>query len=154
MLKTFLTILRHKRFVYRAGRRLGVSRWRLLKHDLSKFSPREFLAYAQQFGPGKERNPSRFAAAWLHHVQHNDHHWEHWVLPQPGKENVSLDMPDQCIREMVADWLGASMAYEGYWPVKGKWRWYTENFKNIQLSSLTRLRAQLYVNQALTPEAR
>jgi hypothetical protein len=29
------TTVRHKWFVYQAGRRLGVSRWQLLVHDLS-----------------------------------------------------------------------------------------------------------------------
>lgn len=42
-------VLRHKYFVYRAGRRLGVPRWRLLVHDLSKFSLTEWRAYAPYF---------------------------------------------------------------------------------------------------------
>jgi Family of unknown function (DUF5662) len=41
--------VRHKRFVYQAGRRLGVARWRLVVHDLSKFRPSEFVPYGRFF---------------------------------------------------------------------------------------------------------
>lgn len=42
-------VLRHKWFVFRAGVRLGVPLWRLVVHDLSKFSPAEWGAYVRNF---------------------------------------------------------------------------------------------------------
>ena len=43
---------RHKVFVYRAGRRLGLGRWRLAVHDLGKLWPWIWLAYARYFELG------------------------------------------------------------------------------------------------------
>ena len=36
-------ILVHKYWVYYFGRKLGIGRWRLIKHDISKFSFTEFI---------------------------------------------------------------------------------------------------------------
>lgn len=48
-------VIRHKYFVFVAGRALGVSRWRLIKHDWSKFLPSEWFAYVNYFyGMSKE----------------------------------------------------------------------------------------------------
>jgi hypothetical protein len=42
-------VLRHKWFVLVAGLRVGVPVWRLLAHDLSKFSPAEWGPYVANF---------------------------------------------------------------------------------------------------------
>ena len=36
-------------------------------------------------------------------------------------------MPDAAIRETVADWIAASMAYSGEMPRAGSWKWGNEN---------------------------
>lgn len=84
-----IQIMRHKWYVFIAGWRLKVPLWRLLTHDLSKFSPAEFGAYARQFH-GDKGDPTGFAHAWLHHQHHNAHHWEYWI----GSNGVPIkDVP-------------------------------------------------------------
>lgn len=104
------TVLKHKAFVVQAGFFLRVPFSKLLLHDLSKFSPAEFEAYRRQFFPAdeEERLQSGFDGAWLHHCHHNPHHWQHWIL-----NGEPLPMPEEEIREMVADWIAAGRAYGG-----------------------------------------
>jgi hypothetical protein len=45
---SYLRLLLHKWYVFLAGRRLKVPFWRLVVHDLSKFSPAEFRHYARR----------------------------------------------------------------------------------------------------------
>jgi hypothetical protein len=89
-----IATVRYKRFVYQAGRRLGVARWQLVVHNLSKFRPSEFVPYgrflyAAPARPGAKRCRNRTRApemreAWVRHIQRNAHHWQHWVLIMGG----------------------------------------------------------------------
>ena len=45
--KYFVLILKHKWFVFLEGRRLGVSMWRLMIHDWTKFLPSELPHYSK-----------------------------------------------------------------------------------------------------------
>jgi len=134
--------VKHKWFVLVAGRKLGVSYWRLLKHDLSKFGVKEIFAYGRQFF-GDRSDAGGFAKAWLHHQNHNDHHWEYWVS-RSGHNKISesssfpMIMSEQAMLEMIADWMGASRAYEGSWPNVFNWLWYNKNFSKILLNMNTR----------------
>lgn len=128
-------VLRHKWYVFVAGRALGLPVSQLLIHDLSKFSRTEWGPYARRFFGGrggvmdKAADPEEFRRAWTHHWQHNPHHPEYWA---PFKTLIDVEteaytnrgpMPDLYIREMVADWYGAGMA-------QGKpdcWAWYRQN---------------------------
>lgn len=50
-----------------------------------------------------------------------------------------LPMPEKYAREMLADWLGASRAYEGKWPVSlESWGWWVKNFDGLNLHPDTR----------------
>jgi hypothetical protein len=100
-------VILHKLRVYQAGRRLGVSVWQLLVHDLSKFSRVEWGPYVASFyGPWKysERPPevvAAFDAAWLHHQHANPHHWQHWLLREDRpRARYWLQSPD-CARDYV-----------------------------------------------------
>lgn len=125
--------LKHKAFVFRAGLTTGAPLWRLAIHDWTKFLPCEAPHYGRQFF-GTKDEPEAFAAAWLHHQNSNPHHWEYW-LPRTGHDkadgdNQALRMPNWAVREMVADWLGASRAYEGKWPTDWKsWGWLRANLQ-------------------------
>ena len=99
----------HLTFVREAGLGIGVSIGQLVRHDLSKWSSAEFTGYAQHFHGGGA--PDLFASAWLHHVHNNPHHWQHWLIPRAQV----LEMTPRYVLEMVADWMGASMAYTGAW---------------------------------------
>jgi hypothetical protein len=46
-------------------------------------------------------------------------------------------MPEWAMLEMVADWLGASRAYEGKWP-GADWPWLQKNWNKIRLASGSR----------------
>lgn len=102
-------VVRHKWFVFRAGLRTGAPLWRLLVHDWSKFTPAEWGPYVRKFYGGWERL-DEFDQAWLHHQHHNPHHWQHWLLREDSGLLKLLRMPDDLVREMVADWMGAGRA--------------------------------------------
>gem|GEM_PF-5663282 len=107
-------LIRHKWFVFRECLRLGVP-WQGLVHDISKFLPGEFSAYAdyyQRLQLGNDENTGlvaeddSHALAWLVHQKRNRHHWQWWVLYGDRAQPTILPMPDRYIREMVADWRG------------------------------------------------
>jgi len=129
-MKYILNILRHKWFVIRAGIRIkGISLWRLLLHDLSKFSPIEFKAYKKKFFY-KNCPKDEWDRAWLHHVHKNPHHWQHWVL-----KDRPLIMDETYIREMVADWFAAERSYKGSWDIQN---WLSKKYPNMKLHPETR----------------
>lgn len=43
-------------------------------------------------------------------IHRNGHHWQHWVLinDDPGEGETILEMPHNCIIEMICDWLAFS----------------------------------------------
>ena len=104
---------------------------RLIVHDLSKFSRAEWGPYADRFCSGrsgqtdKGDDPEAFQKAWEHHWAHNPHHWEYWC----GRE-----MPETYVREMVADWMGASRGITGGWNITP---WFLDNYPKIELHPLS-----------------
>jgi len=133
-------ILRHKWFVFIAGRKMHVSIWQLLMHDMSKFRPSEWFQYAQTFyaldGAKQYIETEEFNYAWNAHQKRNKHHWQYWVLIQDDNgQPMPLRMPDKYTFEMVADWAGAGKAITGKWEVK---EWYAKNKDKIILHPRTR----------------
>ena len=66
--------------------------------------------------------------AWQHHKGHNDHHYEYWVdnLDSGG---TPIEMPINCVLEMVADWMAAGKAYKGReFNIEDELIWF-DNFK-------------------------
>ena len=137
-MKYFWLAIRHKWFVFVAGLKLDVPLWRLITHDLSKFLPCELPHYQRQFF-GKKDDPEGFIRCWIHHQNHNDHHWEYWI-PRTGHNRCEppypdyspVPMPESAVREMIADWMGAGRAYEGKWPTPEKWEWLDKNLDRIK----------------------
>lgn len=43
------SLLKHKYYVFIAGRKLGIGFWQLLVHDWQKFTPAEFPKYTRYF---------------------------------------------------------------------------------------------------------
>jgi hypothetical protein len=142
-LRFIKTVLLHKWYVFVAGRRLRVPLWRLLIHDLSKFSLSEFGPYARHFYGG-ETNKNDFTAAWNHHKLHNSHHWEYWI----SVEGNTLPMPIICVHEMVADWFAAGKAYNGSWPNPKDYTWYKTNRPRMNLHQSTEFRIGLVLAEA------
>ena len=81
-------------------------------HDQSKSDPVEYGPYDDYFyGDGDVES---FNVAWLHHIHHNPHHWQHWIInngygkfSEPGVV-TALEMPVENALEMVADWWSFS----------------------------------------------
>ena len=95
----------------------------------------ELPHYQRQFF-GKADDPKGFIKCWIHHQNRNDHHWEYWIprtghnrCTPPYPDGKSIPMPKAAVKEMMADWMGASKAYTGKWPEKGKWEWFDTNFE-------------------------
>ena len=113
---------------------LGLRRNGGLLHDKSKWTPEEFPFYARHFHGGGD--PVGLAGAWLHHIHNNPHHWQHWMFPDgysPDGPNVidgCLEMPAEYVNEMVADWIGSSVAYTGKDDMTD---WLKDNYSKIRL---------------------
>lgn len=118
-LKHFKTICRHKIVVFRECKACGIV-WRGLVHDLSKFSPIEFLPSARYFQGTrspieKEKEEIGYSAAWLHHKGFNPHHWEYWTDFGENGEVIANKIPSKYVIEMVCDWIGAGIVYSENW---------------------------------------
>ena len=133
------SLLEHIQYVQEAGAKIGVPNKQLGIHDASKWSDIEFLAYAKQYYGGGA--PNEYPEAWLHHIHHNPHHWQHWIfpdawtMPESVIEHGALPMPEQFVLEMVADWMGASKAYTDSWDMQ---KWLDSHLSRIILHSTTR----------------
>lgn len=117
--KHFKTITRHKMLVMRYCFRAGMYKQGLL-HDLSKYSPTEFLVGCKYYQGNRspnnaEREATGVSRSWLHHKGRNKHHFEHWVDYVPGDEHVinGTRMPRKYIAEMVMDRISACRNYMG-----------------------------------------
>jgi hypothetical protein len=126
---------RHRRFVLEEATKLDI-RDRGLAHDLSKYSKEEFEAYAEYFYGGHPRGNApeyvqlAFDRAWLLHQKRNDHHWQYLVLREDSGAVKALPMPEEAMREMLADWRGAGRAITG---VDNTPDWYAKNKPNMIL---------------------
>ena len=114
----FKTVHRHRSLVRKYCFRLGLY-WQGLTHDLSKFSPVEFLAGAKYFQGDRspndaQRHASGYSTSWLHHKGRNRHHFEYWTdYSTTGEGIVGVEMPKKYVAEMFCDRLAASKVYRG-----------------------------------------
>ena len=111
----FKTITKHKLIVGRECIACGQIRLGLL-HDLSKYSPTEFLSSARFFQGDrspieKEKAVKGYSLAWQHHKGHNPHHWEYWIDFDSEGGIIVNRVPYKYVVEMVCDWIGAGMVY-------------------------------------------
>lgn len=114
----FLTITRHRHAVIRNCFKAGIF-WQGLRHDLSKYSPTEFIPGAKFYvgtrSPNEiEREKFGYSSAWLHHKGRNKHHFEYWTDYDPVKRRVvAIKMPLKYVVEMFCDRVAASKIYQG-----------------------------------------
>lgn len=131
-----------------------------ITHDLSKFTPHEFIPYAKWFygkyGVECKNYISKwenhiekpdgywdklkklnkickldFDYAWLHHYKRNKHHWNHWYSPISNKcENI----PDKYIIQMILDWKAMGMKFNNT-----PQEYYLNNYNEIKLTNETRM---------------
>ena len=116
--KHFVTICRHKAVVFRECAACGLI-WQGLVHDLSKFSPAEFMPAARYFQGNRspieaEKEAIGYSDSWLHHKGRNKHHWEYWCdYNNDTGEVFPHKIPYRYVVEMICDWIGAGMVYSG-----------------------------------------
>ena len=93
--------------------------WQGLRHDLSKYSPTEFLPGARFYqgsrSPNeKERELYGYSKAWMHHKGRNKHHFEYWTDYLPATKCLTpIKMPLRYVVEMLCDRIAASKIYQG-----------------------------------------
>lgn len=123
--KHFCTITNHKHLVMKGCFRVGLYRQGLL-HDLSKYTPTEFLVgcryYQGTMSPNNaERAAIGYSSAWLHHKGRNKHHMEYWIdYGVPEKKDGAIEhkgicgmkMPIRYVVEMYVDRVAASKNYQ------------------------------------------
>lgn len=123
-IRHFITITHHKILVMQGCFRIGLYKQGLL-HDMSKYSPTEFLVgcryYKGYMSPNNaERADRGYSSAWLHHKGRNKHHLEYWIdyaVSKPGdvKAHTKMEgmkMPIRYVCEMFIDRVSASKNYQ------------------------------------------
>ena len=114
----FRTITKHRHKVIANCAKAGIL-WQGLRHDLSKYTPTEFVPgvkyYTGKRSPNEgEREEYGYSKAWMHHKGRNRHHYEYWVdYNLETKRNEPVEMPYNYVAEMFCDRLAASKIYKG-----------------------------------------
>ena len=143
----FLATVKHKWFVLLVSFKVRLPIWRAVVHDWSKFLPGE-MSYHNRQHFGDMEDPAGYAMALLRHWNSSPHHYQYWAdrSDHSGhyreafrKSGIVKDgmfkMPEVYIREMIADWMGASMAQTGSWDMQ---EWLAENLSKMHLHPETR----------------
>ena len=117
-IKHFRTNTKHRHKVISNCARAGIL-WQGLRHDLSKYSPTEFIPGARFFqgtrSPNeREREIYGCSLAWMHHKGRNRHHYEYWNDYNPKTKQIeNVEMPVRYVIEMFCDRVAASKIYNG-----------------------------------------
>ena len=111
------TITKHRHLVMRHCFKAGIP-WRGLLHDLSKYSPQEFIPgvrfYTGDRSPtAGERKQYGYSKAWMHHKGRNKHHYEYWSdFSLETHTNRPVKMPLVFVIEMFCDRVAACKVYQ------------------------------------------
>ena len=115
----FKTINHHKWLVMKGCFAVGLFKQGLL-HDLSKYTPTEFLVGCRYYqGTRSPNNAERedigYSSSWLHHKGRNKHHYEYWIdySVDPSQGIIGMEMPVRYVVEMFMDRIAASKTYMG-----------------------------------------
>ena len=144
----FKTITQHRWLVMKGCFRVGLY-WQGLTHDLSKYSPSEFIVGARLWSGVRspnsyEREQKGYSAAWMHHKGRNKHHYEYWTDLSPiTKQYESVLMPRKYLAEMVMDRIAACKVYQGADYTDGSALTYLESSREKDLMC-PQLRRQLH----------
>ena len=117
-IKHFVTITKHRHRVMLHCFKAGIP-LQGMRHDLSKYSPTEFIPGAKYYlgsrSPNEaEREAKGFSQAWMHHKGRNRHHYEYWTDYSTQTKKMSpVEMPLKYVKEMFCDRVAASKIYQG-----------------------------------------
>lgn len=137
--KHFKTICYHKYLVMQGCFKVGLY-WQGIWHDLSKFSPTEFMVGARYYQGDRspnnaEREAIGYSSAWLHHKGRNKHHMEYWIDYSVDKEKgiCGMEIPVKYVVEMYIDRVSAAKNYQkGAYTDRSPLEYY-ENGKSIHI---------------------
>lgn len=125
--------MKHRRYVRQHCFKAGLY-WQGITHDLSKYSPTEFIESVRYYQGDKSpilacKADKGYSMAWFHHRGRNRHHWEYWV-DELDHGMVPRLMPEKYAVEMFCDFLAAGKAYMGAEYTKQKeFEWWKEKRK-------------------------
>lgn len=111
-----MTVGRHKALVLRNCIKCGII-FQGIMHDMSKYSPEEFICGVKYFmgnrSPNEgEREAYGYSLAWMHHKGRNKHHFEYWTDYSPETKKLEpVAMPVKYVAEMFCDRVAASKIY-------------------------------------------
>lgn len=114
----FVTITRHRHLVIKHCKKAGIL-FQGLRHDLSKYTPTEFIPGARYYtgkrSPNEgERRENGYSVAWMHHKGRNRHHFEYWTDYNLETKRVEpVKMPVKYVGEMFCDRVAAGKIYNG-----------------------------------------
>ena len=127
-----------------------------LMHDLSKYSPGEFLVGARYFQGNRspnnaEREEKGYSSAWLHHKGRNKHHYEYWVdynsaadmvrkgMKPEGDLTIPVKMPLKYLIEMMMDRIAASKIYnKGHYTDDLPLQYFMNSYEHIPMNPETK----------------
>ena len=119
MIKKFILHLnlvnKHRFLVFKLCLKAGIP-IRGLLHDLSKYSPTEFIESVKYYSGDKSpisncKKINGYSKAWLHHKGRNKHHHEYWY--DYNTPDVTPIIPYKYVVEMICDNLAAGITYQG-----------------------------------------
>lgn len=108
-------------------------------HDTSKDDCEEYEAYDKYFYGDRctKTVEEDFNRAWLHHIHHNPHHWQYWVLINDEAEEgtIALRIPRRYVLEMICDWWAFSWSKDNLYEI---FDWYEKHKGHMMLHEDTR----------------
>ncbi len=149
----------HKWYVMIECFKIGLF-WKGLVHDLDKFKPKQWLAYARYF---HEKDGTRktirdktgyykphdtgdidFDLAVKYHNQRNSHHWQFWCCPKDKGGVRTFEMPMKDVKEMICDWIGAGHAQKiDNWQDPTSWWKANQNKMQLDIHSILKIESNL-----------
>lgn len=114
--KHLCVITKHRHLVMKLCFKMGIYKQGLL-HDLSKYSPTEFINSAKYFvgdhSPTiSERKAKGYSDIWIHHKGRNKHHYEYWFdFSIEHQKYMPIKIPINYVKEMICDRIAASKVY-------------------------------------------
>lgn len=142
----FKTITYHKYLVMKGCFKVGLYMQGLL-HDLSKYSPSEFLVGAKYYQGNRspnnaEREDIGYSSAWLHHKGRNKHHYEYWIdysTRDIAGGMAPAPMPVKYVVEMLMDRIAASKVYnKERYTDSSPWEYYAKGRERVPLHPRTK----------------
>ena len=118
-----------------------------LLHDLSKYSPSEFIVGAKYYQGNRSPNNAERAAigyssAWLHHKGRNKHHYEYWIDYSTKAIDGGMapsPMPEKYVVEMLMDRIAASKVYnKNKYTDASPWEYYCSGKEKAPIHPQTR----------------